>query len=114
MGDASCLGQIAHGQHQPIGGGVQQEPNLIGDSGTAGRAIRRELRLVQLDQVLRLSACAIQALVKPLGRAVFEIGDEADIEAERRGFNARDGAALAGPGFGLVAGLGITAHACFP
>ena len=45
---------------------MQHEPNLIGDSGTAGRAIRRELRLVQLDQVLRLSACAIQAFVEPL------------------------------------------------
>ena len=75
---------VAHGQHQPIGSGVQDQPNLIGDGGTAGRAIRRELRLVQLDQVLRLSACAIQAFVEPLGRAVFEIGDdEADIETER-------------------------------
>jgi hypothetical protein len=62
---------------------VQHEAHLIGDGGMAGRAIRRQLRLVQLDQVLGLPARAIQAVVDPLGRAVFEIGDdEADVEAE--------------------------------
>ena len=47
QGHVLGLGQIAlfgngvsDGQHQPIGAGVQDEPNLIGDSGTAGRAIR--------------------------------------------------------------------------
>ena len=94
---------------------MQDEPNLIGDSGTAGCAIRRELRLVQLDQVLRLTARAIQAVVDPFRRAVFEsCDDETDIEAERRGFDARDGAALAGPGFGLVPGwsrLGFAGNA---
>ena len=49
--------------------------------------------------------------VKPFSRAVFKIGDyEPDIEAERGGFDARDGAPLAGPGFGLVPRLGVAAH----
>ena len=53
---------------------------------------------MQLDQVLRLTTRAIQAVVDPFGGAAFEIGDdEADIEAERRGFDTRDGAPLAGP-----------------
>jgi hypothetical protein len=38
---------------------------------------------MQFDQVL--VARALQAVVDPLGQAVFEIGDdEADVEAERR------------------------------
>ena len=52
--------RIAHREHQPVGSGVEYEPNLIGDGGTTGRAIGRQLRLVQLDQVLLLrlfSAC---------------------------------------------------------
>ena len=102
---------VADGEHQPISGGVQHEADLIGDGGTAGRAIGSELRLVQLDQVLGLAARAIEAVVDPFGRAVLEVGDdEADVEAERRGFDAGDGAPLAVPGFGLVARLGIAAH----
>ena len=53
----------------------------------------------------------MQAVVDPFGRAAFEISDdEADIEAERRGFDTRDGAPLAGPRTGSVSDLGITAH----
>ena len=89
---------VAHCQHQPVGGCVQHEAHLIGDGGMAGRAIQRQLRLVQFDQVLGLSARAIQTIVDPLGRAVSEIGDdEADVEAERRRLDAGDGAPLAVP-----------------
>lgn len=71
---------------------------MTGDGGTAGRAIRRQLRLMQFDQVLGLSTRAIQAVVDLLGRAVFEIADdEADVEAERRRLDAGDGASLAVP-----------------
>lgn len=45
---------VAHGQHQPIGGGVQNERDLIGDSRTAGRAVGCELGLVQLDEIFGL------------------------------------------------------------
>ena len=44
----------------------------------------------------------------PFGRAAFEISDdEADIEAERRGFDARDGAPLP------VATLKLLSPACY-
>jgi hypothetical protein len=64
--------------HEPIafwiGASVQDEAHLIGDWRPARRAIGRKLRFVQLDQVLGLTARAIKAVVKPLGRAVREIG----------------------------------------
>jgi len=76
--------------------------------GTAGRSIGSELRLVQFDEVFGLSACAIEGVVDPFGRAAFDVGDdEAGVEPERRGFDAGDGAPLAAPGFGLVACFGI-------
>ena len=54
-----------------------------------------ELALVQLDQILRLAARAIEAFVEPFGRAVLEVGDdEADVEAEPRRLDAGDGAPL--------------------
>ena len=47
-------------EHQPIGGGVQHEADLVGEWRAAGRAIGGQLCLVQLDQVLGLSARAIE------------------------------------------------------
>jgi hypothetical protein len=49
-------------------------------------------------------------IVKPFSRAVFKIGDDEPIEAERGGFDVRDRAPLAAPGFGFVLGLGIAVH----
>ena len=73
---------VAHGEHQPIGGGVENKTDLIGERRTAAGAIGGELGLMQLDQVLGLAARAIQAVIDPLGRTRFEAGDdEADIEA---------------------------------
>ena len=72
------------------------------------------LRLVQLDEVLGLPARAIEGVVNPFRRAVFDVGDdEAGVEPERGGFDAGDGAPLAVPGFGLVACFGIAAHDWF-
>jgi len=42
----------AHAMHQPECGGVEDEPHLIGGRAVTRHAIRRQLRLVQLDQVL--------------------------------------------------------------
>src|SRR5260370_23101371 len=57
------------------------------------------------------AACAIQAVVDPLGRADIEAGDdEADVEAEHRRLNTGDGAPFAIPGLCLVARLGIAAQ----
>ena len=43
---------VAHGQHQPIGGGVENESDLIGERRTATGAIGGKLRLMQLDQIV--------------------------------------------------------------
>src|SRR5674476_307504 len=99
---------VAHGQHQPISGRMEHETDLVGERRTATGAIGGELRLVQLDQILSLAACAIQAVVDPLGRADIEAGDdEADVEAELRRLDTGDGAPFAIPGLCLVARLGI-------
>ena len=94
LGDAGCdleqpgpqsgeLGQcerlgfwngVAHRQHQPVGGGVQHEPHLIGKRRTATGAIRGKLALVQLDHVLGLTSGAVEAFVEPF-RAAIRQGD---------------------------------------
>src|SRR6266550_28204 len=102
---------VAHGKHQPISGGVENETDLIGECRTAAGAIGGELCLMQLDQVLGLAARAIQAVVDPLRRADIEArDDEADVEAEHRRLNTGDGAPFAIPGLCLVARLGIAAQ----
>jgi hypothetical protein len=58
---------VAHGQHQPISGGVEHEADLVGERRTAAGAIGGELRLMQLDQILGLAARTIGAVVDPLG-----------------------------------------------
>src|SRR5471030_2638883 len=114
LGSGQFLGfgnGVAHGQHQPISGSVENEADLVGERRTAAGAIGGELRLVQLDQILSLAARAIQAVVDPLGRADIEAGDdEADVEAERGRLNPGDSAPFAIPGLCLVARLGIAAQ----
>src|SRR5471030_1420734 len=114
LGSGQFLGfgnGVAHGQHQPISGSVENEADLVGERRTAAGAIGGELRLMQLDQILSLAARAIQAVIDPLGRADIEAGDdEADVEAELGGLNTGDGAPFAIPGLCLVAGLGIAAQ----
>ena len=74
---------VADGKHQPVGGGVEDEANLIGERRAARRAVGGELSLVQLDEIFRLAASAVEGLVEPFGRTAVEIGDdEADVEAE--------------------------------
>jgi len=93
---------VAHGKHQPISGGMENEAELVGKRRTAAGAIGGELRLVQLDQIFGLAARAIQAVVDPLGRADIEAGDdEADVEAERGRLNTGDRAPFAIPDLAL-------------
>jgi hypothetical protein len=71
---------------------------MVGDGGTARCSIRGQLRFVQLDQVLHLSARAIETVVNPFRRTVGDVrDDEADIEPERCRLDAGDGAPLAVP-----------------
>ena len=81
--DRALRNGVADGEHEPVGGGVQHEADLVGERGAARCAIRGQLRLVQLDQVLRLAARAVESVVDPFGRTVVEVGDdEADVEPE--------------------------------
>ena len=76
------LDGLANRQHEPVGGRVQHEVDLIGERLTAGGAIGPELGLVQLHQIFGLASRAIQAVVDLLGRAALDVGDgEADFEA---------------------------------
>ena len=56
----------AHAMHQPERGSMENEPHLIGGRVVTRHAIRRQVRFVQLDQVLHLPALAIDVLVKVL------------------------------------------------
>ncbi len=68
----------AHTMHQPERCGVEDEPHLIGGRAVTRHAIRRQLRLVQLDQVLHLPALAIDILIKVLPRALERGHDVTD------------------------------------
>src|SRR5450432_168173 len=102
---------VAHSEDEPIGGGVENEADLVGERRAAAGAVGGELGLVQFDQVLGLSAGAIETVVNPLGRADAQAGDDVtDVEPLFGRLDAGDDAALAMPGPGGMAGLGIAAH----
>jgi len=99
--------------HEPERGRGQHQADLVGDRGMARGAVGRELRLVQLDQVLRLAPLAVDALVKPFGIALERGYDVAhvDLLAHRvrarrrrvglqRGLDARDHPARPRPAAG--------------
>ena len=69
---------------------MQDQAHLIGVGAAARGTVAFELRLVQLDQVLGRTTGAIQCVIDPLCAAVLERSDdEADIEPERAGLDAR-------------------------
>src|SRR6202140_4890170 len=71
-----CPGrQPAQAQHQPVGGGVDQEAELVGGGLGARGAVGGKVQLVRLDQVLGLPARAIYLLVERF-RQAREIGDD--------------------------------------
>ena len=79
----------ARGENQPVSGGVQQQPHLIGQRRAATGAVGGELGLVQLDQVLRLTAGAVETFIQPPRSAAADVGDHiADIEALPCGLDA--------------------------
>src|SRR5713226_540827 len=68
--------------HTTVGGGMQDEPHLVGERAAAACAVGGELSLVQLDQVLGLTSGAVERFVDVLGRPRLDAGhDEADVEA---------------------------------
>ena len=69
---------------------MQDQAHLIGVGAAARGTVAFELRLVQLDQALGLTTGAIQCVIDPLCTAVLERSDdEADIEPEHAGLDAR-------------------------
>ena len=98
-------------EHQPICGGVQDEPHLIGERRKTGSSIRRQLALVQFDQIFHLPTRAIERVVDMLGRSFRDVGDdEADIEPQLGCFDAGADAPLAFPGFGGVVCLRVASQ----
>ena len=83
-GERGCTGDgVAQGEHQPIGAGVQDQPELIGERALAGGSVRGELSLVQLDQVLGLAAGAVDIFVEMAGLAAQRGDDVAGVGAAR-------------------------------
>ena len=100
---------IAEREHQPVGGGVQDQPELVGERALAGGAVGGELGLVQLDQVLRLAAGAVDPFVE-MARPAGERGDDvARVEAAGRRLQPGDHAARAVPRAGGVGEVGEAA-----
>src|ERR671910_197100 len=95
--------QAAQRVQQPVGGGVEQQAELVGRGAGARRAVGGEVQLVCLDQVLRLAALAVDAFVEPARRA-REIGDdEAAVAAVARRLDPHDDLTLDLPAPGSVA-----------
>ena len=49
----------AQAPHEPVGAGVQEQPELVGRGLGAGGAVGRQMRLPGLDVVFRLAAPAV-------------------------------------------------------
>jgi len=102
---------LSEAPHQPVGGGMQDQPHLVGIGQAAGGAIAGKLRLVHLDEVLGLAASAVERIVDVLGRATCQRGDDiADVHAQSARLDPGGDAALAFPALRPVAGLGIIAQ----
>src|SRR5216684_1182266 len=93
----------AHGKHEPVGGGVQDQAELVGFGIAAGGAVGSELALVQLDEVLGVSPRAIEGLVKMPGAGLERGDDIAHIQPLRGCLDARHEAPLLVPAFCAVA-----------
>ncbi len=112
-GERVYLGDcITDGEHEPVGGSVQDQPHLVGERAAAAGAVGGELRLVQFDQVLGLASGTVERLVKILCRSGLQAGDdEADVEALGGSLDPGTGTAIGVPGFRPVACLGEAAQA---
>ena len=87
-GGAGC--QPAQGQQQPIGGGVEQQPELVSGGLGARRTIGGEVELVRLDQVFGLPARAVEFFVEGFGQSRQVGDDEAAVSALGSGLDAGD------------------------
>src|SRR5215472_654621 len=92
---------------------MQHQTHLIGESRTATGAVGGKLALVQLDQVLSLATCAVEAVVEPFGATVRQAGhDVTDVETLRGRLDPRGDASIDSPRLRAVARLGVAADRC--
>ena len=90
---------------------MQNKPHLIGQRRAATGPVGRQLALVPLDQILGLTACAVEAVIEPRCGTEFDVGDDvADIETFPRRLDPRHDPAGMRPGFGGIARLDVVAH----
>jgi hypothetical protein len=83
----------AKSPHQPIGAGVEEQPELIGGRFCAGRSVRRQMGLPGFDVVFGLAAPAIDVFIERAGIALPQIGDdEAGVGSFLADFDAGDDA----------------------
>jgi len=66
----------AQAPHQPVGAGVQEQPELVGRSSCARGAVGGEMGLPGFDVVLGCAAPAVDILVEHLGLAACKVGDD--------------------------------------
>ena len=95
---------------QPVGAGVQEQPELVGGGLETRGTVGDEVSFPGLDVIFRLSAPAIEVLVEGTSAAEAEVGDdEAGIGAVAAGLDAGDGPADPAPAAGGVKELLETA-----
>src|SRR5690242_5235783 len=89
----------------------QEQTKLVGLDRAARRAVSREMVLPCLDVVLGLTARAVEPLVKVLGAAAFETGDdEPGIGSLNPGLDAGDDTLHPAPALGGIVELRETPH----
>ena len=101
---------IAEREHQPVGGGVEHQPELVGERALAGSPVGGERALVLLDEVLGLAARAVDPLVEAAGLAGERGDDVARIEAAGRRLQPSHDAALPPPRAGGAIEAGEATH----
>lgn len=88
---------------QPVGAGVEEQPELVGGGLGARGAIGSEMRFPGLDMVFRLTAPAVEILVQRSAATMAEVGDDkAGIGSLITGLDAGDDAADPAPTAGGI------------
>ena len=90
---------------------MQEQTKLVGLGRVAGGAVGGEVVLPRLDVVLGLAARAVEPLVKVLGAAAFQVGDDkAGIGALGPGLDPGDDALDPAPALGGIVELREAPH----
>jgi hypothetical protein len=80
----------AQAPHEPVGAGMQEQPELVGRGLAAGGAVGRQMHLLGLDVVFHVAASGADPLdATPTGGRVEELLEAARLAFLRRGLEAR-------------------------